>query len=422
MHVLVIPSEEFVPAANPTVGIFQYHQAAILHQAGYQVGVLSITLSFSIPMLLKGLIGKVLHKKMNNATDHYNSAALLKLGYDKMFRPEYFIQEELSSGIPVFRINGFYYRPPVDNLNHFGWIKAGCAAFHQYVKEYGKPDIIHAHNAIYAGMLARKIKQQYNVPYIITEHSTAFAQKIITNKKVLHRVKKAYTNSLMLTAVSEPFCQLLNETFGLNQFYCLPNVLDPELERKECSDSNNSNKQNKSFVFINIAELHPKKNHISLIKAFKRVYETNRNVQLWIGGAGKLFDQLRALVKAEQLQDAVCFLGMLNRQQVSHYLMQADCFVLPSKFETFGVVVIEAMLFGKPVIVTKCGGPESFVNHNTGVIIERENEQQLSDAMLQMINHYTCYKSQSIRQFAIEEFGRDKFLQRIDKIYKKAIA
>src|SRR5579875_1140525 len=264
MHILIIPSEEFVPVHNPMAGIFQYHQATILNQAGYKVGVLSITQSFSIPMLLKGLAAKALRQKVGNAMDQYTVRETVKLGYDKMFRPERFIRKEVDKGMPVFRIDGFYYKPPVDNYNHFGWIKAGLAAFKQYVQEHGKPDIIHAHNALYAGMLAQQLYRQYHLPYIVTEHSTVFARKLISNKKVLQRIKNVYNDALVLTAVSKPFCRLLNETFKLERFYYLPNVLDPELQMKEYV---NKTKDNKPFTFINIAELHPKKDHFTLIKA-----------------------------------------------------------------------------------------------------------------------------------------------------------
>ncbi|MEO6070256.1 MAG: hypothetical protein ABIP31_06930, partial [Chitinophagaceae bacterium] len=127
MHVLIIPSEEFLPPSNPMVGIFQYHQAKILQQGGYQLGVLSITQSFSVPMLLKGIAKKISFQKSGNTTDAYSFGQLFKLGYNKMFQPEHFLTMDNSLGMPVFRIDGFYYKPPVANYNYYGWVKAGMS-------------------------------------------------------------------------------------------------------------------------------------------------------------------------------------------------------------------------------------------------------------------------------------------------------
>ena len=62
MHILLIPSEQFVPDENKLEGIFQYHQASILKEAGYKVGALSVKLSFSIPMIVKGFLYNALSK------------------------------------------------------------------------------------------------------------------------------------------------------------------------------------------------------------------------------------------------------------------------------------------------------------------------------------------------------------------------
>ena len=288
------------------------------------------------------------------------------------------------------------------------------AAYEKYFQLYGKPDIIHSHNALYAGMLGKKIREKFGVPYIVTEHSTVFSRQLISDKSTLKRVEKAYQNSASLTAVSQPFCDLLNNTFSTRRFEYLPNVLDPEFESKEF---NTERKRCKEFVFVNIAELQPKKDHQTLIKAFKKVYLQHPYARLLIGGDGLSAEGLKHFVAKENLQDAVQFLGFLNREQVFAALQQSDCFVLSSKHETFGVVVIEAMLVGKPVIVTRCGGPESFVTKATGIVIEKENETELENAMVEMLRNSSSYNAGSIRRYAISHFGRERFTERVTKIY-----
>lgn len=418
MHILIIPSEEFLPGNSTTNGIFQYHQAKVLQEAGHKVGVISIGQSFSYPMIVKALFFKPFKKRVNNACDDYSASELLSLTYRKTFRLEHFLHPENVKGIDVLRVDGFYYLPPVENQNHVGWIKAGITAFKEYIRLNGRPAIIHAHNAVYAGMLAKEIQQKFGVPYIITEHSTVFARKAISKQSILQRIKEAYDNSALLTCVSEPFSRLLNEMFSFNRFQCLHNVLDPDFEGKV---QNPNSEKSKNFIFLNIAELHPKKDHQLLLKGFKQVYKQYPHSRLWIGGDGEMADSLKELVQKENLQEAVKFLGLLNRDQVFDALQKAGCFVLTSKYETFGVVVIEAMLLGKPVIVTRCGGPESFVTTETGMVINKENLPELINAMKEMINKAGSYDSRQISEYARKRFGAVSFVNRVSEFYEEAI-
>ncbi len=386
-----------------------------MKDGGHDVGVISVSQSFSVPMILKSFFFKMAGKKTNNIADNYSAVDLLKLAYNKLFNVLTFLSEEQNAGLNIFRIDGFYYLPPSANYNHFGWLKAGNEAVKKYIQRYGKPDVIHAHNALYGGLLAEKVSKEYNIPYIVTEHSTAFARNEIKNKKLLERAKSVYENSKAVFAVSKPFSELLNNMFGITKVQPLPNVLDPYLENlpieRKQSDSD--------FIFINIAELHPKKDHALLIKAFKGVLKEYPDTKLWIGGDGELKEELKSLVAELGLEHSVKMLGPLNRQQVYECISQADCFVLSSKFETFGVVVIESMLFGKPVIVTRCGGPETLVDDKTGIIVEKEDEMALTNAMKQMVKNHTRYDNNYIRAQVIDKFGRKQFLQTMNEVYKK---
>jgi glycosyltransferase involved in cell wall biosynthesis len=369
-------------------------------------------------MIARGIFSKMLGKKLGNACDDYSITGLLKLAYQKNFRVSDFIDRETVNGVEVWRVDGFFFRPPVEDKNHTGWIEAGLATFDAYVRLNGKPDVVHAHNAVYAGMLAKVIKEKYSVPFVLTEHSTAFARNTIVDPKILRRIKTAYASASVLTAVSEPFCQLLNRKFSIDRFQCLHNVLDPDFEKKAFTTVI---ERRPEFVFVNIAELHPKKDHLGLLDGFKKLYEQKPNARLWIGGGGEFIEVLKAKVKEENLEAAVRLLGPLNREKVFDALQKADCFVLTSKYETFGLVVIESMLVGKPVIVTRCGGPESFVTPQTGVVIEKENAAQLANAMQEMMTTAGQYSPEQIRQFAIGNFGAAAFVTNAEKFYREAI-
>ena len=85
------------------------------------------------------------------------------------------------------------------------------------------------------------------------------------------------------------------------------------------------------------------------------------------------------------------------------------------------MVTIEAMLFGKPVIVTKCGVGQDIVNDSNGFVVEIGNVTQLAEAMLKMMHLSSGYDSTAIKNFAIENFGKESFLKKITNAYKEAV-
>lgn len=327
MHILIIPSEGFVPDYNKLEGIFQYHQAVILQEAGYRVGALSVRLRFSVPMFAKGVFFKLLRRKAGNATDDYSLQGLLKFAAGKIFRPKKYITAETLDGIRVYRIDALYRRRPANNKNHVSWIKAGLLCFEEYLKNEGRPDIVHAHDAIYAGMLAERIHAKHGIKYVITEHSSSYALGA-TDEGILQRVRIAHRNAAGLFAVSEAFAELLNKLFAFDRFRYLPNVLDQQLEKAPYRQTTEAGGD---FRFLHIAVFKPVKDQRTLLNAFKRVVERNAGAELFIGGDGELHDELHEQVKALGLENNVRFLGRLNRDEVMDEIKACDCFVLSSK-------------------------------------------------------------------------------------------
>jgi glycosyltransferase involved in cell wall biosynthesis len=415
MHILIIPSEEFMPAHNKLDGIFQYHQASILKQAGYKIGVLSVRLEFSVPMILKGLFFKLLGRKTGNATDLYKKSQLLKLGAGKFFLPKRSVAVEKEAGLTIYRMNGLFFKPPVNNKNHISWVKAGMVCFKEYSKQEGRPDVIHAHNAIYAGMLADKIHEEFGLPYVLTEHSSTYALKA-ADAETLKLVKKSYDKASGLFAVSESFASLLNRLFSFERFRYLPNVLDQQLENYHYKPSGNGHHK---FTFLHIAGLLAVKDQQTLLKAFKLVADQNPNAELRIGGVGELLDQLKIEIAELGIQNSVKFLGLLDREGVIDELGRCDCFVLSSRYETFGVVLIEAMLFGKPVISTSVGVAPTIITDKVGYVVSPGDAEGLALAMKQMLATHKSYDPGYIRDFAIRNFGRESFLHKMNKIYSE---
>lgn len=413
MHIIILPSEEFVPDDEPLAGIFQLDQARILAIAGYKVGVISVRLRFSFPMILKAICKRLFLLKSNNKTDDYSFGGLCNLLYQKICFSDQFITLEKKGDINVVRAEGFYWLPPSSRYDHLWWKQAGRRAYKYYKKTIGHPDIIHVHNAVNAGLLALQIKRKNGIPYLITEHSSYFARGLYSNNLV-NLARRVYENADTVFTVSNFLGGGLQQFFPRLDYEVLPNVVSPEFEFSPLDS-----KPEAIFSFISIGNLIRLKRHDMLIKAFHEAFKDGENVCLDIIGEGEERKNLTALVDSLGESERVRLRGLYNKEQILETLNHCDVLSLQSEYETFGVVVLEALFRGVPVIATRCGGPEEVVGEGDGILIDKDNEKQLVSALQKMYATKDEYDSAAIRERAIEGFGANRFLKSLLPYYEK---
>ena len=275
--------------------------------------------------------------------------------------------------------------------------------------------MIHAHNMIYAGLFALEIEEEIGVPVVITEHSSQYAMEGV-GTKLEEVLKKSVSRAHTIYAVSPKLVDLLTEKFNLptNKVKWLANVLDATVEDAPMPTSVI---ENDNFYWAHVANLIPLKGQKELIGAFATAFENQPKIHLKIAGQGYLEQELKQLVNELGLNDRIEFLGLIKREEVVDLIDRSHALVLPSHYETFGVVLIEALSRGKPVLSTFCGGPECIVNESNGLLVEPKNEQQLANAMSEMVVNYDRFEAVSLRQECLNRFGKQAFYQKLMDIY-----
>lgn len=412
LHILIIPPEAFIPPEAPVSAIFQYHQALALRDLGHRVGVLSVTPSLALKPLLVSLIRKLTGRQTFYRPIKDASAMGIFTAIIKSVLLSGSTRFENINGVSVIRRQLFCWNDGglQEELDYYK--RVVTSAFHIYIEKNGPPDIVHVHNAWLAGTASVALLRSTGIPFCITEHSTYYARNIIPDS-FYGLLKEVYRSARARIAVSPSLGKILIDRKLTEDVRYIPNMLDPVFAQPLPSFQ----KDKDTFTFFNVAELTEKKGHAILLEAFALAFRGREDVRLVIGGSGALTDELKSLSFSLKIDRQVEFSGMLDRETLRSNMLAADVFVLPSLFETFGVVVIEAMSCGKPVIATVCGGPEHILDTTSGLLIEAGNIEALAGAMLDMVVHAGAYDADRIRSTALEQYGPQVIGRSIEAVY-----
>lgn len=383
MHVLIIPS--WYPETPEDIdGIFFRLQAQALQRSGLKIGVTA--------PVFRSMRGK--------------PASVVNGGYG--------IRSYTEENIPTYVYKSMYFFPRLPYLDRHRWVGAGWKLFKRYVRDHGTPDIIHAHSMNHAGILAQQIHAKTGIPFVLTEHSSTYARKLIRNWQRPAMLQSAQQCSARI-AVSKDFCRLLETEYGGLDWQYIPNSLSPAFIRPV--DLANKPK-NADFTFCSVAHLNYNKGFDILLPAFAEALKTHPDLKLKIGGTGLIASQLHNLAAELGLENSVEFLGGLQNDQVLDLMFRSDAFVLASRNETFGVVFIEALSQGLPVAATRCGGPQTIINENNGILVPVGDVQALAGALVSLYENRGRYDAQTLRADCLNEFGEEAVVRQITAVYK----
>ncbi len=310
--------------------------------------------------------------------------------------------------------NMIVYRVTVDKsfpiYNQINFLLSVFYILSRVIRKH-KIQIIHSHVSYPAGFIARIVHYIYNIPYLITEHMgpiESLFRSPIHKWMVISALKKAKVIIAVSNAAKKRIVKYTSSTIRV-----VPNFIDPKKFRLSASA-----KKVKNIGFLGGLN-NKKKNLDVLLNAFAKLQ--NKNLTLHIGGTGKLLPYYQQMSKELGIHEKCIFYGGIPPDQLVSFYSKIDLFVLPSKFESFGIVGIEALASGIPVISIKHAGPEDYINDLNGILVEPGNIMDLKQAIEKVLKSYTSYKPDRIRQYIIENFSPECFIQQIIPIYKSLV-
>ncbi|HNR54659.1 MAG TPA: glycosyltransferase [Flavobacteriales bacterium] len=293
---------------------------------------------------------------------------------------------------------------------------AAYAGWRTVHSERGMPAITHVHILVRPALIAWWLKRRFGIPYILSEQSSEYLDGTYQRKGSLFHALNTmlFKEATAVTAVSNWLGDGLVKLGLCSHYEVVPNVipgLDRPLPQRGAADH-----------FLVVADLVDRTKNVSgVIRSVALLHQRRVLVRLDIIGDGPDLAQLRELAVELGVKDRIVFLGRLPNSGVLDHMANVGAVIINSNVETFSVVTGEALAQGKPVIATRCGGPEAFVRPDNGLLIPVGDTAALADAMAQFVRDHERYDPQRIREGLSSTFGPDAVGKAFLRIHQRSL-
>ena len=291
-------------------------------------------------------------------------------------------------------------------------------------------DIIHAHGGGTISLLGLEIARIKKIPIVFTYHTqwnkyTHYFLRGVVRPKVVERMSRIVCNRC--TAIIAPSKRIKNEliSYGVKKpIFVLPSGVD--LERFKGKNIGFLRKKfklkNECRILLSIGRLGKEKSVDVLIKSFGLVAKENKNTVLVIVGEGPEKKNLQNLTKELGLKGRVYFTGNIDFEDMPLVYKDADLLLFASRTETQGIVILEALASGLPVVAVNDAVYDGIIKDKKNGILVSNDIDQFAKACLNLLNNPTYRKklSENAAKF-VEEFSASRTAERLSNLYEKLI-
>ena len=289
--------------------------------------------------------------------------------------------------------------------------------FFKILKKIPEFNIVHLNITYPFGLFALYLNKIKKIPYLITEHWTDYYYPL---NKTIKRIakfssKKIIKNAYLVCPVTEDLSREMIK-FGLTGNYGdVPNVVNTKLFNR---------KKNKGAVFrmIHISSMNDDQKNISgILETIQKLQATISEFQItFIGNDPSKYTS--TINRLNLNKTNLHFVKHISQSELSKYLANSDLFILFSNFENLPCVILESFASGTPVISTNIGGISQYFPENFGVLIEKQNKDELYREILKYYHQeYPLPTLEEMNSYVEHNFGQQNICDRFSEIYAKAL-
>lgn len=301
-------------------------------------------------------------------------------------------------------------------LSQRSYKKHFCSAIKHYMQASGKPQLVHVHVAMKAGVAALWMKNKWNIPYIVSEHWTAYlkdAGERIDQYPLVFRklLKRVLEQASALTVVSKHLGRSIQIYFPGIEYSIIPNVVDTNIFYPLHIQPAETAR------LIHISNMNYQKNTEAILEA---LYQIKNTTSFTMHLYGPINAHLQELISKYNLQSYVFVMGEVSQTEIAKAVQQSNALILYSRFETFGCVLIEANACGVPVIVSNLKVFHEIIEEGVnGFFVEGENPAALAEKLKEFILQKYTFDKAAIAASAAEKYNFKRVGQQFLDLYKK---
>ncbi|MFD1550878.1 hypothetical protein DNU06_05250 [Putridiphycobacter roseus] len=371
-HVLILP-KWYPNETDIQLGIFIQNQAILLSEQ-FQVSVIYVR-------------GKKQKEKFAVSSNFQNGVQEISVTYQQ----------------------GNFLSKPFNLLRYHKAQKLGLAALKTPVS------LCHVHVPIRPLFLANYLNKHQQIPFCVTEHWSGHLNGAYTKKSFIY--KWFYRHALKKAAVLTTVSAKLQTSFLNNTGYpskVIPNYIQSFPLKHPI--------KKEGINLISVSDLNNStKNVTGLLNAFSMALQQNENLILTIIGDGPDRLMVEEKIIALHLKNNVRLLGRFEHSAVLEALPSYQFYICNSNVETFGMTVAEAVLAGLPVICTKCGGPEAFLNKENAILVDTNDTTMLAKSILTMSRQYQNYNHEKNQKDILEKYGKKAITNKWTALYQSIL-
>lgn len=364
-------------------------------------------------------------KLQAETVSHFCNVSVLYIHPDEHASQKYEIVSSMEQGVHVTRV---YYRISSSGLpvfsglgKYLGFLQAVCRGLRSMDKN--PPDLVHVHVLTRSGIIAFLLLLFKKIPYIITEHWSRYFKENNTYKGVLRKWigRVVVRNAEGIIAVSERLRDsMLLHGLKNRDFRVVPNAVDMNRfvilkDRVSLPGS--------PIRIIHVSCFEDKSKNISgFLRIIQKVSLKRQDFTVNLIGEGPDWLEMKNYASTIGLKEPqVKFTGLKTGDDLIKELNLSDFFVLSSHYETFGIVILESMACGNPVVSTDVGIASSLINHENGLLAPPGDEQSLQAAIEKMLDDCRFYDRSKIRERVINLFNADLIARQIFDFYQEVL-
>ena len=284
-------------------------------------------------------------------------------------------------------------------------------------------DMIHAHMVFHDGFIAYYLSRRYDIPYVLSVRNTdvqlfikrAFLRPVM--RKILnHSAKIIFINPSYKNIILQKYIQNKNRASIEKKSIVLPNgIMDFWFQNRYLDKANAIGNQ---ITIITVADIDYNKNQISVIKSIEELISRGHNIKYQL--VGKIVD--KHAYKQIINYPFVEYHSPVPKEELLSYYRKADIFIMTSFYETFGLVYIEALLQGLPIIYSQGHGIDGFFAQGVvGYSVDSRNYLEIIERIIDIINNYTVI-SNNIKNIDLSlDFSWNEIAKKMVSCYKETL-